>query len=1197
MSAPKGGETIFAEALRLPPNDRAAYVAQATVGNSELRQEVESLLQNYAAGEFLEQAAAPELRPTLISTAPFTEVPGDTIGRYKLLQQIGEGGCGIVYMAEQVEPVRRRVALKIIKLGMDTKSVVARFEAERQALALMDHPNIAKVFDAGATETGRPYFVMELVRGRKITEYCDEKKLSTRARLDLFTQVCKAIQHAHQKGIIHRDIKPSNILVSVDDGLPVPKVIDFGIAKATSGQQLTNRTLFTAFEQFIGTPAYMSPEQAMLTNVDVDTRSDIYALGVLLYELLTGKTPFDAQKLLAIGLDEMRRTIREQEPERPSTRLSTLPDQELSTTAQHRGLDAPKLVSELRGDLDWIVMKALEKDRGRRYETANGLSADINRHLNNEPVIARPPSNGYRFQKMLRRNKMAFAAGTAVVASLMIGLTLSTVLFFRERQAREQANKQRANAEKQQAKASEEAAMAKAVNDFLIHDLLRQAASEAQAEANFRPDPNLTVRQALERAADRIGDRFRNQPLQEAAVRLAIGHSLIAVGEPSRAAAHLEKTVELARAKLGASHVNTRTAMNYLGVAYSDSGEVNKALAIFEERLQLQTATAGADDKETLGARMNLAAIYERTGRIEKALMLYKETLQLMKANLGPADPYTLNVMQNLANCYRATGKLDQALPLSEETLKLRQAALEANHPSILQSMRNLASVYRDMDQLDLALPLLEKTLNSMEATLSPEHPETVAVMMDLALGFRESGNVERSLPLAKKALELQQAKRGTDDPNTVIMMNHLASLYREVGKIEEALPLLDETLKVIKLKSGRNDRKTLGAMNNLALGYRDAGKLDLAVPVLEETFKLMTDNLPDSDSFTLNAMGNLALFYAEAGNLDQAQTLGVETVKRRKAALGANHPATLGAIKNLAEAYRRAGKLDEVEKLLRSSLDEVQNLAPGDLSESAPLVFPLVETLLSQNKYEEAEKVLSELLRDPVQMKPENALFLLSRADLYARRARFAEAATDLTRAIEINFDQHEAWHFLAPILVQQGRLDAYREHCRKGVERFRSTTDPAIAERIAKDCLILPTSGVDLEVVGKMADTAAAVTNHTYTPWFQLVKGLSEYRRGCFASSVEWMNKMLSGEEKGLVRDAQAFMVLAMAHQQLKQTEKARAMFAKGAEIERTRLSEVEREKIDEGWLDRIIARAFMREADGLLNATQELNLKQSE
>ncbi|HXJ74843.1 MAG TPA: serine/threonine-protein kinase, partial [Candidatus Dormibacteraeota bacterium] len=320
-------------------------------------------------------------------------------------------------MAEQEEPVRRRVALKVIKVGMDTKQVVARFEAERQALALMDHPNIAKVLDAGATEAGRPYFVMELVRGIKITEYCDQENLSTEQRLDLFIQVCQAVQHAHQKGIIHRDLKPSNILVADHDGVPVPKVIDFGVAKATTDQRLTDKTLFTAFEQFIGTPAYMSPEQARLSGLDIDTRTDIYSLGVLLYELLTGKTPLDQKELLASGLDEMRRTIREREPVRPSTRLSTMLEGELTTTAKHRRTDAPKLIHLLRGDLDWIVMKALEKDRARRYDTANGLAMDLQRYLTDEPVVARPPSKLYRFQKLARRNRLTFAAAGSVAAT------------------------------------------------------------------------------------------------------------------------------------------------------------------------------------------------------------------------------------------------------------------------------------------------------------------------------------------------------------------------------------------------------------------------------------------------------------------------------------------------------------------------------------------------------------------------------------------------------------------------------------------------------------------------------------------------------------------------------------------------------------------------------------------------------------
>ena len=418
---------IFNEARRLPAGARNNYLREACAGDASLRQQIEELLEALdAAGDFLERAAplragaSGTIRvPTIVS-----EKAGDRIGRYKLLQQIGEGGCGVVYMAEQEEPVRRRVALKVIKMGMDTRQVIARFEAERQALALMDHPNIAKVFDAGATDTGRPYFVMELVRGIRITDYCDQAKLSTRDRLNLFNQVCHAIQHAHQKGIIHRDIKPSNVLVTLHDGVPVPKVIDFGIAKATE-QRLTDKTLFTAFEQFMGTPAYMSPEQAEMSGLGIDARSDIYALGVLLYELLTGKTPFDAKELLQAGLDEMRRTLREKEPARPSNCLSTMLEADLTTVAQQRQADPSRLTTLLRGDLDWIVMKTLEKDRTRRYETANSLAADIQRHLQNEAVLARPPSVLYRFQKMVRRNRIQFAAAGTVVLMLLLAFGIS----------------------------------------------------------------------------------------------------------------------------------------------------------------------------------------------------------------------------------------------------------------------------------------------------------------------------------------------------------------------------------------------------------------------------------------------------------------------------------------------------------------------------------------------------------------------------------------------------------------------------------------------------------------------------------------------------------------------------------------------------------------------------------------------------
>ncbi|MCX6923585.1 MAG: serine/threonine-protein kinase, partial [Verrucomicrobia bacterium] len=422
---------VFSRAqAKASPAERERYLAEACQDQPELRKQVEALLgASDRAGDFLAETV--KLQPPDL----VTEGPGTVIGHYKLLQQIGEGGCGVVYMAEQEEPIRRRVALKVIKLGMDTKQVIARFEAERQALALMDHPNIAKVLDAGAADTGRPYFVMELVRGIKITDYCDQNNLSTEQRLDLFIRVCHAIQHAHQKGIIHRDIKPSNILVTINDGVPVPKVIDFGIAKATGGQLLTDKTLFTAFEHFIGTPAYMSPEQAEMTSLDIDTRSDIYALGVLLYELLTGQTPFNAKELMAAGVEGMRRIIREKEPMRPSTCISTLGGADQTTVAKRRQTEPPKLIHQVRGDLDWIVMKCLEKDRTRRYETANGLAADLERHLGNELVVARPPSTGYRVGKFVRRHKVKVAFALVVALAIVAAVLGQSINLVRARRA------------------------------------------------------------------------------------------------------------------------------------------------------------------------------------------------------------------------------------------------------------------------------------------------------------------------------------------------------------------------------------------------------------------------------------------------------------------------------------------------------------------------------------------------------------------------------------------------------------------------------------------------------------------------------------------------------------------------------------------------------------------------------------------
>jgi serine/threonine protein kinase len=603
MSIPTREETLFHDALAQPYRDREAFLLRACAGDSALRGRVEALLAAYDGA------------PTHLNRAPVLAAaelnaekkPGDRIGRYKLLQKIGEGGCGIVWMAEQEEPVRRRVALKVIKLGMDTKEVVARFEAERQALALMDHPNIARVFDAGATDTGRPYFVMELVHGVPITKFCDEHNLAMPARLELFTQVCHAVQHAHQKGIIHRDLKPSNILVTLHDGVPVPKVIDFGIAKATLGR-LTDQTLFTAFEQFIGTPAYMSPEQAEMSGLDIDTRSDIYSLGVLLYELLTGRPPFDPKSFLQAGLDEMRRIIREVEPPRPSTRLGTLTAADRSTVAKLRGTVSTQLSTVLSGDLDWIVMKALEKNRVRRYETADAFAADIQRHLVNEPVVARPPSKLYVLQKLIRRHRVACTAGAVIVVALVAGLVTTGWAYVNEREARRQA----LDAERLRQNEVESVITVRNSNARLHRESVANA-RKAEIEST-------KTGYALPLLSELIAATAASEGAENASRRARI----------DALAARLEQDTKIPKA---ARH----TLTELFGDFYAAANDLPQAEALYQQTLTLRREVLGEAHSLTAAAAKKLRDVQARQGKQAAATQTQQDREAKLKTYLTSA--------------------------------------------------------------------------------------------------------------------------------------------------------------------------------------------------------------------------------------------------------------------------------------------------------------------------------------------------------------------------------------------------------------------------------------------------------------------------------------------------------------------------------------------------------------------------------
>jgi serine/threonine protein kinase len=825
-------KSIFMAAIdEHAPDQWPAFLEQACAGDVLLRARVEKLLRAQAEMGSFHEAQPSALVATVNHGA--MERPGSMIGPYKLLEQIGEGGFGIVFLAEQQESIRRKVALKVVKPGMDTREVIARFESERQALALMDHPNIARVLDAGATGSGRPYFVMELVEGVPITEFCDRNRLPPEARLKLFIDVCHAIQHAHHKGVIHRDIKPTNVMVTLHDGVPVVKVIDFGIAKAMV-QKLTERTLFTGYGQMIGTPAYMSPEQAEMSGLDIDTRSDVYALGVLLYELLTGTTPLQGKQLRNGGYGELQRAIREQEATRPSTRLSSLGDSAM-LLAEGRGLDVKRLALLLAGDLDWVVMKALEKDRNRRYDTPGNFAEDIERYLRREPVLARPPSTVYRVTRFAQRHRTAVLTAAAVTAALLVGIAVATWQAVRATQA-EAAAVAAADAERRAKHDAEvREAETKAVLQFVEDKVFAAARPQQQAGGLGR---KVTLGQAVEAALPFVETSFTDQPLIEARLRMTLGQSFWYLGRAKQAADQCERARPLYTKYLGPDHPETLRSMHNLARSYHDLGCYADALRLNEETLSLRQGRLGPDHPDTLRSMNNLAVNYHALGRHTDALKLREATLAQSTAQLGSDHPDTLMSMHNLAISYQTLGRHADALKLREETLRRREALLGPDHPDTLGTKEDLASSYYDLGRHVDALRIKEETLALRQARLGRDHPDTLRSMNNLANSYHAVGRYGDAIELHEATLAVRKSRLGPDHPSTLMSMNNLAVSYFALGRHAEALKLREETLALRKARLGPDHPETLRSMWMVAESLTQLQRGAEAVAIIDECFR-----------------------------------------------------------------------------------------------------------------------------------------------------------------------------------------------------------------------------------------------------------------------------------------------------------------------------------------------------------------------
>jgi tetratricopeptide (TPR) repeat protein len=793
------------------------------------------------------------------------ELPGTVLaGRYQLREQLGEGGMGVVWLAEQTQPVRRTVAVKLIQAGLDSRNVLARFEAERQALALMEHPNIARVLDGGATDSGRPFFVMEYVPGVPITRFCDDARLTIADRLALFLSVCSAVQHAHQKGIIHRDLKPSNILVSRVDGRAVPKVIDFGLAKAMH-QPLTEQTLVTAHGMILGTPLYMSPEQAELINLDVDTRADVYALGVILYELLTGTTPLETQRLRGTSWPEILRLIKEDEPPRPSARLSR--SESSPTVAAQRQLEPVKLKKLLRGDLDWIVMKCLEKDRERRYETAAGLAKDVERYLADEVVEARPPSTAYRLRKFVRRHRGRVIAASLVVLALVGGIIGTTAGLITARRQETLANQERD-------RATEAEADSRALNDFLVNHILAVSDLFGLQEG---VGTDLKMSDTLRLAEQKIPEVFAGRPRAEAEARAAIAVTWAKLGRYREAEAQWRKVVALRQETLGPDHPETLASQSSLGFVLTGAGKTDEAIALLERVHRACLDRNDPDSDLTLTTLANLASAHRVAGRKAEAIRLYEQVRDACLARVGPAYADTVTILNNLGVAYQEAGRMDEAVRLYERVRDACERGYGPDAPATLLAINNLATGYQSVRKVGQAIPLYEEVLPKMSWVFGADHPSTFRVAVNLAVSYQQANRPSDAAEVLLEWLPHIASRLPPGDPLTLQATRTAGGVGLDLlkaGRPAEAEPLLRACL-AVRQKQQPDDWLTFSTKSVLGGALLDQKKCADAEPLLVQGYEGMKqreDQIPQAGRFRLaEAAERLVRLYLALGSKDKA--------------------------------------------------------------------------------------------------------------------------------------------------------------------------------------------------------------------------------------------------------------------------------------------------------------------------------------